>query len=178
MDVRKTDRGGAHTRQLTLMALLFALAMVLSVLESMLPALPMLPPGVKLGLSNIVTMYTLFVLGPSRGYAIAVLKSLFVLLVGRGPIGAALSLSGGLVSVTVMLLLSKLPPVRRDYLLLSIFGAVFHNLGQLCASVFVVGRIEILRLFPLLVLSGVGMGVVTGLMLRVIMPHINKLYKA
>ena len=178
MDTRKTDRGGTSMRRLTLMALLFAMAMVLSVLESMLPALPMLPPGVKLGLSNIVTMYTLFVLGPARGYTIAVLKSLFVLLAGRGPVGAVLSLAGGLSSVTVMLLLSKLPPVHKDYLLLSIFGAAFHNLGQLAASVFVVGTVEILRLFPLLILSGVGMGVVTGLMLRVIMPHINKLYKA
>ena len=51
-------------KRLALMGLLFALAMALSFLESLLPALPMLPPGIRLGLSNIVTMYALFVLGP------------------------------------------------------------------------------------------------------------------
>ena len=76
-------------KRLALMGLLFALAMALSFLESLLPALPMLPPGIRLGLSNIVTMYALFVLGPVSGYTIAVLKSLFVLL-PRGAVAAAM----------------------------------------------------------------------------------------
>ena len=95
-------------KRLALMGLLFALAMALSFLESLLPALPMLPPGIRLGLSNIVTMYALFALGPVSGYTIAVLKSLFVLLT-RGAVAAAMSASGGIASVTVMLLLSLLP---------------------------------------------------------------------
>ena len=82
-------------KRLALMGLLFALAMALSFLESLLPALPMLPPGIRLGLSNIVTMYALFVLGPVSGYTIAVLKSLFVLLT-RGAVAAAMSASGGI----------------------------------------------------------------------------------
>ena len=40
--------------QIALMGLLFALACVLSVAESMLSAPLMLPPGIKLGLANIV----------------------------------------------------------------------------------------------------------------------------
>ena len=113
-------------KRLALMGLLFALAMALSFLESLLPALPMLPPGIRLGLSNIVTMYALFVLGPVSGYTIAVLKSLFVLLT-RGAVAAAMSASGGIASVTVMLLLSLLPGIRRQYLLLSVFGPVHHQ---------------------------------------------------
>lgn len=116
-------------KRLALMGLLFALAMALSFLESLLPALPMLPPGIRLGLSNIVTMYALFVLGPVSGYTIAVLKSLFVLLT-RGAVAAAMSASGGVASVTVMLLLSLLPGIRRQYLLLSVFGGAAHNVGQ------------------------------------------------
>ena len=100
-------------KRLALMGLLFALAMALSFLESLLPALPMLPPGIRLGLSNIITMYALFVLGPASGYTIAVLKSLFVLLT-RGAVAAAMSAAGGIVSVTVMLLLSRLPGVKKQ----------------------------------------------------------------
>lgn len=54
-----TTNRSARVRQTVLMGLMFALAMVLSYVESMI-TVPGLPPGVKLGLSNIVTMYCVF----------------------------------------------------------------------------------------------------------------------
>ena len=148
-------------KRLALMGLLFALAMALSFLESLLPALPMLPPGIRLGLSNIITMYALFVLGPVSGYTIAVLKSLFVLLT-RGAVAAAMSAAGGIVSVTVMLLLSRLPGVKKQYLLLSIFGGAAHNLGQLLVAAFIVSNIKVFVYFPVLLFSGMICGTVIG----------------
>ena len=62
------------------MGLLLALAMALNLAESMVPPLPVLPPGVKLGLSNLVTVYCLFYLGSGEAWGIAVLKSGFVFL--------------------------------------------------------------------------------------------------
>ena len=59
---------------ITTMGLFFALALVLSALEGLLPPMPFLPPGVKLGLSNIVTMYCLLYLGAGSAYAVVVLK--------------------------------------------------------------------------------------------------------
>ena len=55
------------TRRVALMGLLFALSVVLSFLEGTLTPLLGLPPGVKLGLANVVVMYALFFLG--RGSA-------------------------------------------------------------------------------------------------------------
>ena len=56
------------TRRVALMGLLFALSVVLSFLEGTLTPLLGLPPGVKLGLANVVVMYALFFLG--RGSAL------------------------------------------------------------------------------------------------------------
>ena len=75
------------------MGLLFAVAVVLSYIEGMV-TIPGLPPGIKLGLSNIVTMYCVFFLGVPSAYTLAILKALSVLLM-RGPTGALLSLLGG-----------------------------------------------------------------------------------
>ena len=161
-------------KRLALMGLLFALAMALSFLESLLPALPMLPPGIRLGLSNIVTMYALFVLGPVSGYTIAVLKSLFVLLT-RGAVAAAMSASGGIASVTVMLLLSLLPGIRRQYLLLSVFGGAAHNVGQLIAARFIIGNQYVWYYLPVLLAAGLLMGAITGMALRVVMPYLDRL---
>ena len=161
-------------KRLALMGLLFALAMALSFLESLLPALPMLPPGIRLGLSNIVTMYALFALGPVSGYTIAVLKSLFVLLT-RGAVAAAMSASGGIASVTVMLLLSLLPGIRRQYLLLSVFGSAAHNVGQLIAARFIISNRYVWYYLPVLLAAGLLMGAITGMALRVVMPYLDRL---
>lgn len=161
-------------KRLALMGLLFALAMALSFLESLLPALPMLPPGIRLGLSNIVTMYALFALGPISGYTIAVLKSLFVLLT-RGAVAAAMSASGGIASVTVMLLLSLLPGIRRQYLLLSVFGGAAHNVGQLIAAQFIISNQYVWYYLPVLLAAGLLMGAITGMALRVVMPYLDRL---
>ena len=161
-------------KRLALMGLLFALAMALSFLESLLPALPMLPPGIRLGLSNIVTMYALFVLGPVSGYTIAVLKALFVLLT-RGAVAAAMSASGGIASVTVMLLFSLLPGIRRQYLLLSVFGGAAHNVGQLVMARFIINNQYVWYYFPVLLAAGLLMGAITGMALRVVLPYLNRL---
>lgn len=165
----------SKVKRLALMGLLFALAMALSFLESLLPALPMLPPGIRLGLSNIITMYALFVLGPASGYTIAVLKAAFVLLT-RGAVASAMSLSGGLVSVTVMLLIALLPNMKKQYLLLSIFGAAAHNMGQLVAARFIIGNRYVWYYLPILLIAGIIMGIITGLALRVVLPYINRLH--
>ena len=125
-----TTNRSARVRQTVLMGLMFALAMVLSYVESMI-TVPGLPPGVKLGLSNIVTMYCVFFLGWRQAYTLAVLKGSFALLT-RGFTAACMSTAGGLVSVTVYYL-------------------------------------------PIMAVSGVGMGVATGVLLRVMLPYMNKL---
>ena len=79
------------TRRVALMGLLFALSVVLSFLEGTLTPLLGLPPGVKLGLANVVVMYALFFLGRGSAFTLVLLKSFFVLLT-RGAMAGALSL--------------------------------------------------------------------------------------
>lgn len=78
-----TTNRSARVRQTVLMGLMFALAMVLSYVESMI-TVPGLPPGVKLGLSNIVTMYCVFFLGWRQAYTLAVLNGSFAQLLTPG----------------------------------------------------------------------------------------------
>ena len=160
------------TKRICFMGLLFAVAVVLSYIEGMV-TIPGLPPGIKLGLSNIVTMYCVFFLGVPSAYTLAILKALSVLLM-RGPTGALLSLLGGL-SVTVMLLLLRLEKNGLSYLVISILGAIGHNMGQLFGAAMLTGTALTLYYFPFLILSGIGMGFVTGLVLKTVLPALEKL---
>lgn len=162
------------TQQMVLAAMIFATALVLAIIENLLPPLPIAVPGVKFGLSNIAVMYALFFLGSKQAYAIAILKALFVFIT-RGAIAGALSLSGGILSITIMLILLFVFRDRITYLIISIFGAVFHNIGQFFVIILLYTGVNIWPYFPVLLVSGVIAGMVTSTLLRFILPALLRL---
>ena len=77
--------------------MLFALAIALSYLESLVSPLLGLMPAIKLGLSNIVVMYALLFLRTRTALLLVLLKALFAFLT-RGATAGFLSLCGGALS--------------------------------------------------------------------------------
>lgn len=153
--------------------LLFAAAIVLSIAENSLQ-IPVLAPGVKLGLANVMVMYALFFLGKRYALLLAALKAVFALIT-RGVVAGILSLSGGLASILLMALLLALFGERVSYLIVSIFGAISHNLGQLAAvSVIYTGLVALVHL-PVLLVAGVVTGAATAVLLKLLIPVVNRL---
>lgn len=164
------------TRGLAVMGVMLAMITALSALEHTLPPIAFLPPGVRLGLSNIVTMYALFFMGGRRAALLTVLKSLFVLLM-RGVTSGFLSLCGGLLSIIVIMLLAAISRGRLSYMILSVAGAIFHNLGQVLAASLLLKTNLVLLYIPVLTLFGIFMGSVTGALLRIVMPLFERIFK-
>lgn len=162
------------TKDMVLTALLFAMALVLSFIENSLPPILVQVPGVKIGLSNIAVMYALFFLGKRQAFSIAVLKAFFVFLI-RGLVGSALAFSGGILSIIVMSLLMLIFREKISYLILSIFGAVFHNIGQFIAISFIYSNMFLWVYLPVLLIAGVLAGIATSVLLRFILPALKRL---
>jgi len=162
------------TQMLVLTYLIFAAALVLAIVENMLPPLPIAVPGIKFGLSNIAVMYALFFLGRKQAYTIGILKAVFVF-VTRGGIAGLLSLTGGILSITVMILLMAIFREKITYLIISIFGAVFHNIGQFIVITVIYTGINMWAYLPVLLISGLAAGIVTSTLLRFIMPAFQRL---
>lgn len=168
-----TTNRSARVRQTVLMGLMFALAMVLSYVESMI-TVPGLPPGVKLGLSNIVTMYCVFFLGWRQGLYTGCAQGQFCpahpgiyrclyeyrrrSCIGYGD---------------VLLILPK--KLNLSYTLISVLGSLGHNFGQLLMASVIMKSGFVIYYLPIMAVSGVGMGVATGVLLRVMLPYMNKL---
>lgn len=163
----------SKTKRIALLGILFAAALVLSYLESLLPPIPGLPPGIKLGLSNVVTMYCLYFVGFWPAVGLAALKAGFVLIT-RGATAAFLSAAGGLLSVGAMAIAIKLLGEKRK-IAASVTGAVFHNVGQALAATAILSSTAVLVYAPVLVVAGVVVGVVTGLLLRAVLPALKRL---
>lgn len=160
-------------RRVALTGMLFALAVALGFAESLLPPLPLLPPGVKLGLSNVVVMFCLLRMGRREAVLLLVLKALFAALT-RGPTAGLLSFCGGALSILVMGLLLRTR--RMGEAGVSVGGAVAHNLGQLVAAAALLQNLLVFSYTPLMVLSGIVMGLLTALVLKATLPLIDKIF--
>lgn len=169
----KNDRSYKKTHEIALSGLLFALAMALSFIEGTL-VIPGLMPGMKLGLANIVVMYALFFMGAKQALVLDLLKALFVFLVSGWTAGF-LSLCGGLLSLLVMWILYYHFPVRPTWFILSVCGALFHNVGQLLGASVILSSTMSLYYAPIMLILGLVMGAVTSVTLRAILPALGKI---
>ena len=149
------------TKQLTLCAVLTAMALALSYLENFFPLSLAIPiPGVKLGLANIVTVFALYELGAVPALVILFarcgLGSLFA-----GNVSALLfSMLGGLCAMLVM-------SGRKHCRKLSIYGgaiggAAAHNIGQMAAAIITLGNTMVLGYLPFLLAVSLITGTLTG----------------
>ena len=163
----------AAIRRMVLTALLFAVILVLSTVENQVQ-FPSPVPGIKLGLSNIVVMYSLFFLEKRDALTLAVLKAVFVFLT-RGAVASFLSLSGGLLSILAMLLCMWIFRERISYLMISITGAIFHNFGQVAAVSALYTNLLLWGYFPVLFVSGIAAGAATSVLLKVTLPALKRL---
>ncbi|WP_312640663.1 Gx transporter family protein [Hydrogenoanaerobacterium sp.] len=162
------------TYQVAFLGMMLAVALVLSFFESTLCAFLALPPGIKLGLANLATMYTLFFAGNVPAVILVLLKSTFVGLT-RGFTGFFLSLSGGLMSILVLMLLKRFRNFGFSYVGISVIGAIFHNIGQILAASVLIRSVFTLYYSIVLMLSGAVMGILTGITFGQLVPHFNKL---
>lgn len=154
--------------------ILGALALVLSFLEGLLPPVPMLPPGAKLGLSNIVSMYAAGSLGLPCALFLSLLKGGFAFLT-RGVAAGLLSLSGGVFSTVISWALLR--KTGASLLLVGVCGALAHNAAQLGAA-WLLTSSAVLYYVPFLLLFGVLTGILTGLVLKLTLPVLEKLGRA
>jgi heptaprenyl diphosphate synthase len=150
--------------------MLLSMALVLHVLETLLP--PPLPlPGVKLGLANLMTVAAILLLGPVTGIALAIARSIVGgLLVGTFlSVGFFLSLGGALASaIVVAVALRWLRPIL-SLVGVSILGALTHNTMQLVlAWLFFIQQGALFYYLPILWLLALISGLLTGVILQAI----------
>ena len=151
------------TTQLTLCAVLTAMALALSYLENFFPLSLAIPiPGVKLGLANIVTVFALYVLGPGQAMLILLARCLLGAVFAGNMNALIFSLLGGVSAMLMMILLSRRR--RLSVYGVSVGGAAAHNCGQIAAAVLSLGNTAPLYYLPILLGVSLLTGALTGLM--------------
>ncbi len=147
------------TNRLTRLGLLTAAAVILGYLEYLLPVFPALP-GVKLGLGNVAILYALYAMDQKSALLLTLLKVLLCGLLFANAAATLYALAGGLCGLLSMTLSRRLRGVSVAGV--SVAGALFHNLGQAGLACLLLGRAAVLCYLPVLLLSAVITGLLTG----------------
>ena len=150
-----------ETKRLTRDALLTAIALAIFVVELQIP-IPVPIPGVKLGLANVITVVSMFLMGPGDTLMILLVRILLGSIFAGQMMALIYSLSGGLLCFLSMLLLRKILTMGQIWVC-SVIGAIFHNIGQILAAIAVTSTPQLGIYLPVLLVSGIITGAFTGL---------------
>lgn len=163
------------TKKLVLLALLDAIALTIFMVEAQIPALVPIP-GIKIGLSNIVTVFTVFAIGPWEGAAVLFVR-IFLGAVFAGNFSSILySGAGGLCAILMTMLLRKILN-KKQLWVAGCMGAVAHSIGQMVMAIFVTGTPSLAVYLPVMIACSIVTGLFTGLCAQVLIDRGGKLWK-
>ena len=84
------------------------------------------------------------------------------------------ALAGATLSMLVMVIMKKTN--KFSIMIVSMFGGIFHNIGQIVVAAFVVDNYYVFGYLPILILTGAVTGVIIGIVSRLVLDRIDKFY--
>ncbi|MBQ3596229.1 MAG: Gx transporter family protein [Clostridia bacterium] len=160
------------TKKIAFLGLSIAIALILSYIESQIPALIAIP-GIKVGLPNLIIIVILYKIGWKEAVVVSILRIFLVSLLFGNVQTMTFSLAGATVSLLSMILLRKLGDF--SCITVSIVGGVFHNVGQIIAACLWTLTAQVAYYLPVLLVSGTLAGAVIGLISGILVKRLDKI---
>ena len=147
-------------KRITRDALMIALSLIIFIIESRIPSI--IPvPGIKLGLANIVSLYVMFAVGPADCLFVLICRIILGSVFSGSVTAFVFSVTGGIFCYLIMLLLRKILNDKQIFIC-GVFSAVFHNIGQIAAASVIMKSFSVFTYLPILIISGIITGLLTG----------------
>ncbi len=150
-----------NSRKISIMGLFVAMALALNLIERMFPV-PFGVPGAKLGLANIVTIASLMVFGYRDTFLILISRIVLGAVFGGGVSGFLYSVTGGILSFIMMVMLIEIAQDKVSLIGISVTGAFFHSLGQIIMAVILFQNKRLFGYLPMMLIASILSGVFVG----------------
>lgn len=155
------------------LSLLTSSALVLSIIESMIP-LPYIAPGAKLGLTNIVALTIIVVFGFKDAICVTILRCILLMMVATNPTTFIYSISSGVMSVLVMYFSYRYLKNIFSIIGISVLGAMTHNITQITVAAIIFKTINMYYYLPILSLTSIFTGCFVGYTTIFVVKNLNK----
>ncbi len=148
------------TKKTAQLGVYIALAMILSYVESLIP-FSFGIPGIKLGLTNVVTVIMMYTYGIPGALGVAVLRAVLSGFMFGNAFSIIYSVAGCVLSFIFMYILKK----TNHFAIISVSaaGGIMHNVGQLIVAANVVKTYSVIYYAPVLIIAGVFTGIIIGI---------------
>ncbi len=160
-------------RNVTFMAMMIAVAMVFSYVETLIPVNFGIP-GIKLGLANLAIVVALYIVGGKQTLVISAARIILSGFLFGNLMSILYSLAGGLLSLAVMVLVKKSGKI--SVVPVSVLGGICHNAGQLMVAMLVVKNLKLGFYFPVLLIAGFVTGLIIGIVAYLVIPQVKRAY--
>ena len=147
-------------RRVATLSVLTAMGLITFMIESLFP--PLFLPGAKMGISNVFSLLTLIVLGPTEAFILVIVRTTLGSIFTGNMSTLLYSMTAGIVSVAVSTVLVEFVYPRVSIVAISVVAAVMHNLTQNIVFCLVSETPEMFAYMPWLALIGVVAGVIVG----------------
>lgn len=163
------------TSKIVYIGLLVAQALVLHIVEQMIPV-PFVTPGAKLGLANLITVIALYTLDSKKdAFLVLFLRLILSTMFGGNLSSFMYSAAGGILSFISMVVVKDLFKDKVSIIGVSSAGAIFHNVGQLIVASLIVKNIGVMLYLPILSTVGIVTGIFIGITANYVVEHLKKL---
>lgn len=160
------------TKDITKIAILTSICVVISIIESYFTFIGDIIPGLKLGLANIVIIFTLYEYNFKTAITVSLVRVLIVALLRTGfGINFFFSLSGTIFSIITMYLFKK---TKLSVIGISIIGSLFHSIGQVLVGVLFLNNYNVMYYLPYLLIFSIPTGIVIGIISKKMLDSASK----
>ena len=147
-------------RRIATLSVLTAMGLITFMIESLFP--PLFLPGAKMGISNVFSLLTLMVLGPTEAFILVLVRTTLGSMFTGNMSTLMYSMTAGIVSVAVSSLLVEFVYPRVSIVAISVVAAVLHNMTQNLVFCLISNTPEMFAYMPWLALLGVVAGIIVG----------------
>lgn len=158
-----------NLKRITRLSMLISLSVVISIIESYIPIFNNIVPGLRLGLSNIIILFTLYKYGFKDSLYVSVVRVILVGLLRTGLFSVSFffSLSGAVFSIIFMYVAKKIKLL--SVVGVSIVGSVSHSVGQIFIAILILKNNNVIYYLPYLLILSIPTGIITGLVTKKIL---------
>ena len=160
------------TKTITMVGILAAISVVISIIESYFPFIGSVIPGLKLGLANIVVVFVLYKYNFKTAICVSLVRVLIVALIRTGFVPFLFSLTGAIFSIVIMAILKK---TKLSVIGVSVIGSVFHSIGQVLVGMVSLGNYNVIYYLPYLLLFSVPTGILIGIIAKRLLKYTEKI---
>lgn len=151
------------TKKISYVAILSALAIVINLFESAF--IPPIQFGIRFGLANIIALIAIELFSYKELIFVNGMRVTIGSLL-RGMIFGSqfwISFTGVVLSTIVIMICHRF---KTSLLFMSVMSAIAHTLGQVLMVMTLYSQVMIVSLFPLLAISSIATGILTGVVAR------------